>query len=104
MVVGRVEMTKTDACSQEILCLPRETDSIIGVKFGQTRNSSPQEIREFTTENAETVGGRANRDSQEKQVWLSARSAASVVNTCCQAVKLSSSSVAPADAGTGRRR
>jgi hypothetical protein len=50
MVVGRVEMTKTDACGQEILCLPRETDSIIGVKFGQTRNSSPQEIREFTTE------------------------------------------------------
>ena len=70
MVVGRVEMTKTDACGQEILCLPRETDSIIGVKFGQTRNSSSQEIREFTTEDAEdaeTVGGRANPDSQEKQ-------------------------------------
>jgi len=70
MVVGRVEMTKTDACSQEILCLPRETDSIIGVKFGQTRNSSPQEIREFATENAETVGGRANPDEKQNSLAL----------------------------------
>ena len=45
MVVGRVEMTKTDACGQEILCLPRETDSIIGVKFGR--------VGDFTAEGAE---------------------------------------------------
>jgi hypothetical protein len=52
MVVGRPEITKTDACGQEIVCLPLETDSIIGVKL-RTRGDSPPAIREFTTEGAE---------------------------------------------------
>ena len=65
--------------------------------------------QEFTTENAEdaeTVWGPGQPRTVRKNriAWLSARSAFSVVNTCFQAVKLSSSSVAPADAGTGRRR
>ena len=50
MVGARPEITKTDACGQEIVCLPFETDSIIGVKLRRLARSA-WEI--FTTEGAE---------------------------------------------------